>query len=201
MSSLDARYFDDMYAVSQDPWGFESRWYEARKYAVSAALLPAPRYERAFEPGCSIGVFTRMLAPRCDRLLAWELSAVAARTAATRTAGLPSVQVENRVIGADWPDGAFDLIVFSEILYYFGGSDLDRVLDLASASLRPSGTLLVVHWRHQVAEYPRGGDEVHEIVRARPQFGSLVRHVEPDFLADVLVKGEAVSVADAEGLL
>lgn len=201
MSSLGAQYFDDMYAASADPWGFQSRWYEARKYAVSAALLPAPRYARAFEPGCSIGVFTELLGPRCEELLGWELSAVAARAARARTAALPSVRVENRLIGADWPDGSFDLIVFSELLYYFDGDDLDRILDLAVGSLRPGGTLLVVHWRHPVPEYPRGGDEVHEMVRARADLSSLVRHEERDFRADVLVAGEPVSVAAAEGLL
>ena len=55
-----------MYSAADDPWGFEERWYERRKYAISLAQLPAERYHRAFEPGCSIGVFTRLLAQRCD---------------------------------------------------------------------------------------------------------------------------------------
>ena len=54
--TLQPDYFDSMYELSPDPWGFESRWYEARKYAISLAVLPAERYGDAFEPGCSIGV-------------------------------------------------------------------------------------------------------------------------------------------------
>jgi len=65
--SLDAGYFDKIYAISPDPWGFTTRWYEARKYAISLALLPREHYGDAFEPGCSVGVFTELLAPRCDR--------------------------------------------------------------------------------------------------------------------------------------
>ena len=63
MTSVEAGYFDDMYARSDDPWGFTSRWYERRKYAISLAMLPQERYDSAFEPGCSIGVLTGRLAP------------------------------------------------------------------------------------------------------------------------------------------
>ncbi len=53
---LEPAYFDQMYAASADPWGFTSRWYEKRKYALTLAMLPRERYADAFEPGCSIGV-------------------------------------------------------------------------------------------------------------------------------------------------
>ena len=54
--TVRASYFDGMYADSPDPWGFTSRWYEGRKYAITVAMLPKARYREAFEPGCSIGV-------------------------------------------------------------------------------------------------------------------------------------------------
>ena len=72
--TLPAGYFDAMYQAAVDPWGFEERWYEQRKYAISLAQLPAARYRRAFEPGCSVGVLTQMLARRCDTLLACDLA-------------------------------------------------------------------------------------------------------------------------------
>ena len=137
--TLQPDYFDSMYELSPDPWGFESRWYEARKYAISLAVLPAERYGDAFEPGCSIGVLTRSLAARCDRLLSCDGSLAAVAATAARTAGLPNVRVEQRVMPGAWPEGDFDLIVFSEILYYFAGEDLGRILDLAVTSLRPRG--------------------------------------------------------------
>ena len=56
--TLSPSYFDDMYAANRDPWSLASRWYEQRKYAVTLACLTRPRYRRAFEPGCSIGVLT-----------------------------------------------------------------------------------------------------------------------------------------------
>ena len=124
--SLDTSYFDQMYAATDDPWGLATRWYETRKYALSLALLPERHYREAFEPGCSVGVLTAMLAARCGQLLAWDASAGAVRSATARTAALPNVCVRRGAIPGDWPPGQFDLIVFSEVLYYFAGGELDR---------------------------------------------------------------------------
>jgi SAM-dependent methyltransferase len=201
--TLGPGYFDAMYQAASDPWGFENRWYERRKYALSLALLPAERYRSAFEPGCSIGVFSELLATRCDALLSCDVAAAAARAAAARTGGLPQVRVQRCELPGQWPIGRFDLIVFSELLYYFGDHDLEQLLDNAVASLQPGGTLLAVHWRHPVADYPRSGDDVHGAIAAQPGLARLVSHAEPDFLAEVYLRsdGAAVSVAQATGLV
>jgi trans-aconitate methyltransferase len=201
--TLGAGYFDAMYEAAPDPWGFEDRWYEQRKYAISLAQLPDRRYRRAFEPGCSIGVLTAMLAGRCDRLLSWDVAAGAVRAAAGRTRDLPNVRVERRQIPHEWPEGRFDLIVFSEILYYLGDRDLEQVLDYGVHALEPGGTLLAVHWRHPVADYPRSGDDVHRALAARAGLARLVSHQEEDFLAEVYRRadGRPVSVARAAGLV
>jgi SAM-dependent methyltransferase len=184
-----------MYATSADPWSLSSRWYEERKYALSLAMLPRPAYENAFEPGCSIGVFTALLAPRCHRLLSCDVSDHAVREARRRA---PTARVERRTIPEDWPAGTFDLIVLSEVLYYFGG-DLERVLDLAAGCLEPDGTLLAVHWRHPVPDYSLTGDEAHAAIPATG-LSVLAEHREADFRAEVYVNGPPVSVAAAEGL-
>jgi SAM-dependent methyltransferase len=201
--TLGAGYFDDMYQAASDPWGFEDRWYEQRKYAISLAQLPSARYRSAFEPGCSIGVFTRLLARRCDALLSCDFAAAAVHAAAGRTRDLPHVRVEQRDIPRQWPAGRFDLIVFSEILYYLGDHDLEQALKNAVAALEPEGTLLAVHWRHPVADYPRSGDDVHRVLAAHPGLARLVRHTEPDFLAEAYIRteGTPASVAQATGLL
>jgi trans-aconitate methyltransferase len=200
--SLGTGYFDQMYAAADDPWGLATRWYETRKYALTMALLPDPHYQDAFEPGCSVGVLTGMLAARCGQVLAWDAADAAVRAAAARTAGLPNVCVRRGAIPGDWPAGQFGLIVFSEVLYYFAGRELDRVLDRGIASLRPGGSLLAVHWRHPVADYPRSGDDVHQVLAARRDLARRAGHTETDFTAEVYQRAgrELLSVAQAEGL-
>ena len=200
--SLDPGYFDQMYAAADDPWGLATRWYETRKYALTMALLPDRHYRDAFEPGCSVGVLTGMLAARCGQVLAWDASGAAVRAADARTAGLPNVSVHRGVIPGEWPPGRFDLIVFSEVLYYFAGRELDLVLDRGVASLRPGGSVLAVHWRHPVADYPRSGDDVHRVLAARRDLARRVGHTETDFTAEVYQRAgrEVLSVAQAEGL-
>jgi SAM-dependent methyltransferase len=201
--TLPAGYFDRMYDRAADPWGMTTRWYERRKYAVTLALLPAERYQEAFEPGCSVGVLSERLAARCDRLLCCDTAAAAVQATAVRTAALPQVTVQHRDILTDWPAGQFDLIVLSELLYYFAGADLDQVTSQAAAALRPGGCLAAVHWRHPVADYPRGGDEVHARLARQPGLALLAGHREPDFLAEVYLKTDRppVSVAQAGGLV
>jgi trans-aconitate methyltransferase len=202
--TLGAGYFDGLYEDSADPYGFITRWYERRKYALTVAMLPWARYTNAFEPGCSIGVLTSQLAPRCDALLSCDGAAAAVATARTRTAAFPQVTVEQRRLPGDWPAeaGPFDLIVFSEVLYYLSDQDLDRTIGLAVDTLAPGGTVAAVHWRRPVAFHPQTGDEAHAALAARPELTLRADHQEPDFLAQVYLRAgpDAGWVADAEGL-
>ncbi|MFJ6213272.1 class I SAM-dependent methyltransferase [Streptomyces sp. NPDC092296] len=201
-------YFTEMYRDADDPWGLGSRWYEQRKYAVTTASLPRRRYRSAFEPACSVGVLSALLADRCDRLLSCDRSERAVAAARHRLAGRPGVRVERLVLPADWPERRFDLIVLSEFLYYFGAADADDLLRRAVDSLEPGGTLLAVHWRRPVAEHAQQGEAVHRAVRAVPGLVRIAGHQEPDFLLDVLIRTgspaeagpESLSVAAAEGL-
>ena len=38
--SIDVRYFAELFAASDDPWAFRSRWYEKRKRDLVMAALP-----------------------------------------------------------------------------------------------------------------------------------------------------------------
>jgi SAM-dependent methyltransferase len=201
--TVDPGYFRARYAASPDPYGLAERWYEARKYALTVALLPREHYRTAFEPGCSIGVLTARLAPRCDRLLACDATPEAVASAQARTAGLPGVQVERRVIPGEWPPGSFDLIIFSELLYYFGDTDLNLVLRLGIGALRPDGHLVAVHWRHPAPHHPRTGDQVHEALAAEAGLARLAHYRDPDFTAEVYARadGDLRSVAQADGIV
>ncbi len=200
--SMTRSDFEAFYAEGgEDPWGFTDRWYERRKRAVTLAALPRDRFGRAFEPGCSIGVLTELLAARCDDVLATDVSDTAVTRARARTKHLDQVRVEQGAVPAQWPPGTFDLVVLSEVGYYCGPVDLDRLTRLAAASLAPDGVLVACHWRHRVEGYPLTGDQVHERLRAHSGLEVLAHHLEEDFVLDVLVRRPATSVARAGGLV
>lgn len=195
-------YFEAMYARDPDPWSFETRWYDTRKHALTADSLTRPRYRSGFEPGCSTGRLTAMLAPRCEQLLAVDAVPAAVETAAARLASAPHVTVRRAAVPDDWPDAPFDLIVLSELAYYFDDADFTTLLDRAVGSLLPGGDLVAVHWRRPVAEHARPGDAVHAALAARPGLTRLSRHEEDDFLLEVFtrVPPHAQSVAQRENL-
>jgi len=199
--SLPAVFFDDFYAGGDDPWGFETRWYEARKRALTLAALPQQHYGAALELGCSIGVLSGQLAERCGTLLATDIAERPLVVARRRLAGLPGVTVERRTLPAEWPSGSFDLIVLSEIGYYCSPADLELLLEHCRRSLAPGGTLVACHWRHPVGEYPLSGDDVHAALAAVPGLERTSRHIELDFLLDVYEPAPGRSVAQREGLV
>jgi SAM-dependent methyltransferase len=195
-------YFEDLYAGDPDPWSFENRWYDQRKHALTAAAVTRRHYRSAFEPGCSTGRLTALLAGRCDHLLAVDGVESAVRTAAARLAAFPQVTVRAARLPGEWPAGSFDLIVLSELGYYFDDADLATLLDRAVAALEPGGDLVAVHWRWPVAEHFRTGDDVHAALAARSGLSRLARHEEADFLLEVFtrVPPAARSVAQREDL-
>ena len=195
--SLPARYFDHLYAGDPDPWGFRTRPYEERKRALTLAALPEARYGSIFEPGCSIGLLTSLLATRADVVVAMDVAASSIDAAAR--AAPDNVSLLCGAVPADWPEGTFDLVVISEIGYYLDRRDCQQLADLAFGA----GTdVVAVHWRHPVEDYPLSGDEVHAILAEGAERGGarrLVAHVEDDLLLDVWSR-DGRSVATRTGL-
>lgn len=213
--SVPEAYFAEMYRTRGDPWHLAERWYEQRKYALTLASLPAGRYRRAFEPGCSVGVLSALLAPRCETLLSWDRRPEAVAAAGRRLEPFEGAEAVHGTVPEQWPDGEFDLIVFSELLYYFDAEERARLHQFAVRSLTDDGHLVAVHWRHHVPEHAAEGAHTHRELRGLPELLPLARHEEEDFLLDVFVRARrldpdgdsdggarrAQSVAALEGLV
>jgi hypothetical protein len=173
-----------MYESDSDPWHFATSEYEQRKYALTVAALPRRRYHSAFEPGCSIGVLSEQLAPRCDRLLSTDIIVDALKMAAERLSGYTNVVVEALAIPGEWPKEFFDLIVLSEIAYYFDEQGLEEILASVMKTTRPGAHVLGVHWRG-ATDYPQSGDDVHERIGLSKGLRSVVHHIEAEFRLNV----------------
>lgn len=194
--AFGADYFESLYANSADPWSFRTRWYESRKRAVTLASLTRERFANALEIGCSVGHLTEMLAERCDAVLAVD---IAERAIAEASTSEPAhVRFEVRDALADFPEGQFDLVVLSEVGYYWGETELREIRTRIRDHLTTDGLLVACHWRHPVAGHRLSGDRVHAILREE-RWHRLVAHMEEDFVLEIFGL-EALSVAAREGL-
>ena len=180
-------HFDRLYATDPDPWKFASSEYERDKYAATLAALPRPRFARAFEVGCSIGVLTRQLAARCDAILAVDVAEAALQAAATRCQDQPHVQFARMVVPQDWPPGAFDLILFSEVLYYLNDTDRAAATRLSLQSLLPGGAIILVNWHGPTDGFCTGDDAAEAMTAAcAPALRPITQQRAEKYRLDVL---------------
>jgi len=194
------RYFEKMFEGNDDPWSFKSRWYEERKRALTLAALPQRRYAMAFEPGCANGELSAGLSARCDSLLCSDGTPRAVELARQRLAGQAHVRVVQGWVPDDWPDGAFDLIVISEIGYFLSPGALDRVAARTLGSLAPGGTVLACHWRWPVTGCELGGDAVSARLAEGLQLPLATTILDQDFRLDLWF-GDGRSIGQREGLV
>jgi predicted TPR repeat methyltransferase len=159
-ASLTSAYFDRKYAEKLDYWNFETSEYERAKYAHTLQALPRPHYRSIFEIGCSIGVLTALLFQRTDRLLAIDVSEKALAAAQKRC---PLANVKLMHFPREYPVGElFDLIVVSEVAYYWSQPELDLAQKTILDLLELNGNLVLVHWTPEDTDYPLTGDAVHD---------------------------------------
>ena len=75
-----------------------------------------------------------------------------------------------------FPNQTFDLILISEVGYYWSWDDLQTSQQGLLDRLQLGGHLLLVHWTLYAKDYPLSGDEVHDaFLRLSPIH---LRHLE-----------------------
>lgn len=187
--TIDPNYFREQYRRVIDPWNYAGSSYEGEKYAATLAALPRVRYATALECACSVGVFTAMLAERCDALLAIDLSDEVLESAGVRCGGLPHVRFANVDLSVDFPSGArFDLVAFCELGFYFSAADLTRIADAIAASLVPGGDLVLVHWTPPVRGHALSTGRVHALFRAHAAFRPVHAATAPTYRLEVFTR-------------
>jgi len=161
-ATLDSAYFEDIFASDEDPWQLGSSPYEAAKFEHSVGVLSDRHYLAGFEIGCAQGDLTQKLAPLCDGLLAIDVSATALTRAARRCESLLQVKFVEMGFPNVTPDqDRFDLIVLSEVAYYWDTGDLGRAACFLNRLMLPGGRILLVHWTGDT-DYPQSGDQAVE---------------------------------------
>jgi SAM-dependent methyltransferase len=154
--------FERFYQSNPDPWQFATSTYERGRYRTTVESLPRSTYTRAFEPGCSVGELTAELARICEHVVATDIAPSAVKSARARCFGMPNVDISCGDGPADVPQGPFDLIVFSEIGYYFPVERLTEIAASLAGRLCRGGDFVAVHWLGSSPDHVLNGDEVHE---------------------------------------
>ncbi|MBV9271438.1 MAG: methyltransferase domain-containing protein [Candidatus Eremiobacteraeota bacterium] len=172
-STVPSRYFTKLYDEQLDPWNFASSEYEGEKYRRTLEALPRSRYRRACELACSIGVFTRLLATKCDRLFAVDVSDVAVKQARERCKHESHVKLQQMDLLRAYPKGSFDLTTVCEFGYYFAADDLLRLCENVVAHSVPGAHVVLVHWTPPVRGHALTAKDVHDAFGAHPQLRSV----------------------------
>jgi cyclopropane fatty-acyl-phospholipid synthase-like methyltransferase len=147
MNAYDHEYFEALYRREADPWNFETSAYEQAKYAATLACLPLARYRHGLELGCSIGVLSEKLARRMSALTAVDTASDALARARGRLHRQPHVQLlRAHLPDGEWDRNHYDLIVLSEVLYYFTHPTLRRLAEKLHTCTLPGADIVAVHW-------------------------------------------------------
>lgn len=143
----DARaHFNALYRANKDPWNYENSSYEARKYAATLNALSRAHYSSVLEAGCSIGILSALLAARTDHLVAIDFSALAIVEAEKKLLNFTGATVLHAALPAEWPQGHYDLIMLSELVYYLDEGDIRTLAGLVARDASADGECVLVHF-------------------------------------------------------
>jgi 2-polyprenyl-3-methyl-5-hydroxy-6-metoxy-1,4-benzoquinol methylase len=143
---------DRDFRLQIDPFRYATNPIEHTRFCQQQQMLEhargAKRFPRALEIGGAEGVFTEVLADRCDSLLVTDVSSTALARSRARRHWDASVHFEQWDLLRDPIPGSFDLIVVAGVLEYFTRPrTLRRVRTKLAESLNPEGYLLVASTR------------------------------------------------------
>lgn len=168
---MRADHFDHFFDEG-DPYGIDENPDEQLKFARTLEVCGQGQLGRVLEIGSAVGSFTELLAPRATEVLALDVSPAAIAKIARRLHGHPNVRPVMMTIPAEFPDGPFDLIVASDILYYLRYEQLLRSQQKIEAALAKGGAFVAVHYVPRMGSV-LDGDEAHDILTGHTK----LRHV------------------------
>jgi SAM-dependent methyltransferase len=173
--------FEARYARNPDPWSFANSPYELDRYDRLVEILQRHRYETIYEPGCSVGVLTERLARISRRVIATDFAATAVEQAKTRCANLDNVDILCADLATFMPPQPLDLIVFSEVGYYFSPSELSGITSRLAKCLSANGEFIAVHWLGTSDDHVLHGDQVHAVLDTCLNLNPLKSAFHPGF--------------------
>lgn len=189
--------FESLYQSDPDPWSVGTAWYERRKRGVLMASLPHEGYGHALELGCGTGHTTRLLAWRCETVCAVDVSPTAIVECGRLLAGdgAANVQLERLNLPHSWPrmaNESANLVVASELAYYFSDKDLETFLSSCLQSLAIGGDWVMCHCKTEFHDTQQTTEQIHHAMENLAGIERIVTHDEACFRLDVWRKYEGI---------
>ena len=133
---------DREFARRTDPWNYETNPLEQTRFLKQTELLDEARENRRFqsglEIGCAEGLYTEILAERCESLLVLDLSPTALARTQHRRQWSERVRFGAFDLRSEAIPGTFDLIIVAGVLeYFYRRSTLLKIREKLIAALRP----------------------------------------------------------------
>ncbi|WP_238584003.1 MULTISPECIES: SAM-dependent methyltransferase [Legionella] len=155
-----------MYKKDPDPWKFASSEYELNRYKQIYNALNYKYYDLILEPACSIGVLTEQLSTLANSVKAFDISSRAVSLATKRCAHLSNVSISCNSIEDYSIERNADLIILSEIGYYFDSKRWRKIVTHLIEKSPKSTIFLASHWLGYSQDHNISGDEVHLIIHS-----------------------------------
>jgi len=139
-------YFEYLYSKKDDVWDYKTSKYELNKYQRSFDALGGQRFKSSLEIGCSIGVFTNMLADISDNVTAIDISDIAINKAKVECINKNNISFRQSDLFQFNTNVQFDLVCAAEVLYYLADNEamIESVVKNITKMLSTGGKLLYV---------------------------------------------------------
>lgn len=157
--------FEHKYRKHGDYFGYRTNPYETLKYARTMDLMRAwrPSSDSALEIGCSVGVFTAMIAPEFKTVVAVDIAREALGLAAETTGHAPNVSyIQSDLISLN-AGRTFGVIFCAEVLMYIPQKQGPEACEVLDRHLAPGGLIIEVCQQDREAGAPKffhGWDKV-----------------------------------------
>lgn len=173
-----ATFFDSMYrsAPSGDPWDLLDD-VNGERYDRLIGLLGTigsgatgdrPLFARTLELGCGTGQLTTRLAAISREVVAIDGAETATEAARGRCAGIAGVEIRAAMVpdGLRPSDRDVDLIVISDMAYYFDETALRNLIVDLDLRCSDAAVLLASHWRGESEDHELDASSVHSVLRS-----------------------------------
>ncbi|HEV7689706.1 MAG TPA: class I SAM-dependent methyltransferase [Hyphomonadaceae bacterium] len=150
--------FEAKYRKHGDYFGYRSNPYELEKYERTLALMRLWRpdtAQSALEIGCSVGVFTKMIAAEFSRVTAVDIAKEALAIAATEVGSTGQVTYVQSDLLSLKLNQTFDVIFCAEVLMYIREPDAPAACKALDDHLAPGGIIIEVSQQDRESGRPK----------------------------------------------